>query len=261
MLLRCAGLFFFSVRGARLRRRPLPRARRYNVMEETHLINDVKERLCYVSLDFDNELALTRFKGKKNTLRREFVMPDYVNHFRGRIRDPNEPAEARAANGEAGGGASAGRDASGAPPKKKANVASDEQVLKVGNERIAVPEVLFSPADIGIEQAGLAECIVQSVDACVPDLRDALYANIVLTGGSTLFPNFAERLRRELRALVPGDTELEVTHAADPLCAAWKGGAIFAASEAYASQVVTRDEYHEHGHALCRRRFAVGKVL
>jgi hypothetical protein len=42
--------------------------RSYNVMEETHLINDVKERLCYVSLDLPTELGLTRFKGKKNTL-------------------------------------------------------------------------------------------------------------------------------------------------------------------------------------------------
>ena len=48
--------------------------RAYNVMDETHLINDIKERLCYVSLDFGAELALTRFKGKKNTLRREFVL-------------------------------------------------------------------------------------------------------------------------------------------------------------------------------------------
>ena len=31
-------------------------------MEETHMINDVKERLCYVSLDFESELAISRFK-------------------------------------------------------------------------------------------------------------------------------------------------------------------------------------------------------
>ena len=87
-------------------------------------MNDVKERLCYVSLDFENELALTRFKGKKNTLRREFVMPDYVNHFRGRIRDPNDPADAATANGSGG----AGKDGA-PPPKKKAHTAaSDEQV-------------------------------------------------------------------------------------------------------------------------------------
>ena len=41
-----------------------------------------------MSLDFGAELALTRFKGKKNTLRREFVLPDYVTHHRGRIREP-----------------------------------------------------------------------------------------------------------------------------------------------------------------------------
>ena len=73
------------------------------------------------------ELALTRFKGKKNPLRREFIMPDYVNHFRGRIRDPNEPPPAA---GTANGDASGGRDASGAPPKKKANLAADEQVRR-----------------------------------------------------------------------------------------------------------------------------------
>ena len=47
-------------------------------------MNDVKHRLCYLSLDFDAELALTRFKGKKNTIKREFVLPDFVNTFHGR---------------------------------------------------------------------------------------------------------------------------------------------------------------------------------
>ena len=186
--------------------------RSYNVMEENYLINDVKERLCYVSLDMQNELALTRFKGKKNTLRRDFVMPDYVNHFRGRIRDPNEPAPA---NGDT---AAAAKDSTAPPPKKKANVAKakdepEEQILKLANERISVPELLFNPSDIGIEQAGVAECIVQSADACQPDLREALYSNIVLTGGSIQFPNFEERLRQELRALVPSDIEIDITRA------------------------------------------------
>ena len=232
--------------------------RSYNVMEETWLMNDVKERLCYVSLDFANELALTRFKGKKNTLRREFIMPDYVNHFKGRIRDPNDPApEAAAASA-----AAAGKSASGEPPKKKAHTTtSDEQVLKVGNERIAVPEVLFNPSDIGIEQAGLAECIVQSVEACQYEMRDALYGNIVLTGGTSLFPNMAARLKAELRALVPGDTEIEITSADDPIKAAWSGGSMFAATDGFKKQVVTKEEYQEHGSALCRKRFGKGECV
>lgn len=228
--------------------------RAFNVMDETHMINDVKERLCYLSLDFDADLTLSRFKGRKNTLRREFIMPDYVKHFRGQIRDPNEaPAPASANGGAAGGGAREG----GPPPKKKAKEAggSDEQVLNLSNERITVPEILFHPSDIGIEQAGVHECAVQSAEACVPDLREALYSNVVLTGGSSLFPNFVPRLEAELRRVAPADCPIGVTHATDPLLAAWRGGSIFASSDAYPKHVVTREEYREEGHALCRRRF------
>ena len=230
--------------------------RAYNVMDETHLINDVKERLCYVSLDFETELAVTRFKGKKNTLRRDFVLPDYVHHFRGRIRDPNAPAEDAAAPGAAPAPPAAAREASGAPSKKKQQtVGPTEQVLSLSNERICVPELLFSPSDIGIDQAGVAECVAQAANACSPDLRESLFGNIVLTGGSSLFPNFAERLQRELRALVPSDFEIGVSAASEPINSVWRGGSIFAAADGFQAQTVTRAEYHEHGHALCRRRF------
>lgn len=166
--------------------------RSYNVMEETHLINDVKERLCYVSLDLPSELALTRFKGKKNTLRRDFIMPDYVNYFRGRIRDPNAP-EPTATNGTAATGSGTGTATAGGgggvsskAREKKSAAASEEQVLKLSNERISVPEILFQPSDIGIDQAGVAECVLQAGDACLPDLREPLYSNIIVTGGSAL---------------------------------------------------------------------------
>ena len=135
------------------------------------------------------------------------------------------------------------------------NSIGKEQVLKLSNERISVPEILFRPSDIGIDQAGVAECVAQAAEACLPDLRDALFSNVVLTGGSALFPNFEERLRHELRAFVPSDMEVGFTTATDPLLAAWRGGSIFAASDSYPMQVVTRAEYHEGGHALCRRRF------
>ncbi|EOD13905.1 hypothetical protein EMIHUDRAFT_243656 [Emiliania huxleyi CCMP1516] len=188
--------------------------RAYNVPKST-----APERLCYVSLDFDADLALTRFRGKKNTIRREFVMPDYK---KGRV--PADRAE--------------------------------EQALSLSNERITVPELLFHPSDIGLEQAGLPECIVQAAEACPPDMREALYANILVTGGSSRFPNFEERLQRELRALVPSDLPIGFTAASDPTLAAWRGGSIFAAAAEYDSAVVTKEQYREEGHALCRRRFA-----
>ena len=59
--------------------------RAYNVMDETHLINDIKERLCYVSLDFGADLALTRFKGKKDTLRRRMFRGSRVAAWMQRV--------------------------------------------------------------------------------------------------------------------------------------------------------------------------------
>ena len=64
-----------------------------------------------------------------------------------------------------------------------------------------------------------------------------------------------ERLSRDLRALAPCDSEIEMTMADDPIVANWRGASIFAASEAYPMHVVTKKEYKEGGHSLCRRRF------
>ena len=63
--------------------------RSYNVMDEHRIVNDIKERLCQVSLNFETDIALSRFMGRKNTLKREFVLPDFVNRFCGMVRNPS----------------------------------------------------------------------------------------------------------------------------------------------------------------------------
>lgn len=40
-----------------------------------------------------------------------------------------------------------------------------EQILRLSNERFAVPEMLFHPSDIGIQEMGLPEAIVDSVQS------------------------------------------------------------------------------------------------
>lgn len=82
---------------------------------------------------------------------------------------------------------------------KKSNeaVTADEQILVLNNERITVPELLFHPSDIGMNQAGIAETIVQSVEksGCFSDeQKQLLYDSVILVGGSTKFPNFKERV-------------------------------------------------------------------
>ena len=40
------------------------------------------------------------------------------------------------------------------------------QFIRLANERFTVPEVLFSPSDIGINQAGIPEMITQTINKC-----------------------------------------------------------------------------------------------
>merc|ERR1712013_120632 len=64
----------------------------------------------------------------------------------------------------------------------------DGQVITIGNERFRGPESLFQPSFIGVENCGVHETTYNSIMKCDVDIRKDLYANIVLSGGSTMYP-------------------------------------------------------------------------
>jgi len=130
----------------------------------------------------------------------------------------------------------------------------EEQILVMNNERL-IPEILFHPSDIGINQAGIAETIVQSVNETAPGLHQLLYRNIVLSGGSVQFPGFKERLYNELRSMVPAEMEVNIYVSKDPLCSPWRGGSKFMQQSCFGFYSVTREEYEEHGSIFTMRRF------
>ena len=84
------------------------------------------------------------------------------------------------------------------------------QVLALNNERFMVPEVLFQPTDIGLQQAGLPQAIVEAVEASHPDLHPLLYSNVLCTGGCATCLGFQDRLYNELRARVPDEYEVTI---------------------------------------------------
>lgn len=57
----------------------------------------------------------------------------------------------------------------------------------MGTERFKAPEILFNPELIGLEYAGIHQVVVDSINRVDLDLRKSLYANVVLSGGSTLY--------------------------------------------------------------------------
>jgi len=54
--------------------------------------------------------------------------------------------------------------------------------------------LLINETDLGSKQGGLAEAVMQAVEASPEEVRSLLLANIVLVGGNCNLPGFAERL-------------------------------------------------------------------
>lgn len=116
-------------------------------------------------------------------------------------------------------------------------------------ERIRVPEVLFQPSIAGLDQAGIVEIAADILGHRVSGLglQNEILQDIFLTGGNTLFRNFDDRLRDELRAVLPAETQLTLRHAKNPLLDAWKGAAEWACGDEWKAAAVSREEYLEKG--------------
>ena len=116
-------------------------------------------------------------------------------------------------------------------------------------ERIRVPEVVFQPAIAGLDQAGLVEIAADIINQRFSSQQDreGLLSDIFLTGGNTLFRGFEERLKRELRAVLPIEVSLNVRRAADPVFDAWKGAAQWAREPGFKEKSISREEYLDKG--------------
>jgi actin len=122
----------------------------FTTTAERDIVRDIKEKLTYVALNFEQELQNATLS---STIEKQYELPD-------------------------------------------------GQVVIVGNERIRCPEALFRPSFLGVEAPGIHEIVHNSIMMCDVDIRRDLYNNIVLSGGSTCFPGFEERLHKELVAMV-----------------------------------------------------------
>ncbi len=123
----------------------------------------------------------------------------------------------------------------------------DGETLTIGAERFMAPELMFNPGAIGSEENPLDELIYRSIQNCDVDLRRDLYANIVLSGGSTMFPGLKERLHKELTELVPETMEVKIIAPPERRYSVWIGGSILSSLKTFAKLWVTRKEYREVG--------------
>jgi len=130
----------------------------------------------------------------------------------------------------------------------------DGQVITVGNERFRCPEALFMPSALGMEASGIHTTTYNSIMKCDVDIRKDLYANTVLSGGTTMYPGLADRMQKEISALAPPTMKIKIIAPPERKYSVWIGGSILASLSTFQNMWISKQEYDESGPAIVHRK-------
>ena len=130
----------------------------------------------------------------------------------------------------------------------------DGQNVTIGAERFRCAEALFRPNLLGLEQQGVGALTHRTILKSDVDIRRDLFRNVVISGGTTMFPNIDVRLTKEMTALAPASIKVKIVAPPERKYSVWIGGSILSSLSTFQEMWISKDEYDESGPGIVHRK-------